>query len=66
MLLLELRVRMARFGARQDRWRQRVTESAATREQLREERRLGGILHDNILGVMTQIMWSGGEMTGEL
>lgn len=66
MLLLELRSRMTQYGVRQDRWRWRVTESAALREKLREERRLGTLLHDNILGVMSQIMWSGGEITDDL
>lgn len=66
MLLLELRARMTQYGARQDRWRRRVAESAALREKLREERRLGTLLHDNILGVMSQIMWSGGEITDDL
>lgn len=65
-LLLELRARMMQYGARQDRWRRRVAESAALREKLREERRLGTLLHDNILGVMSQIIWSGGEITDDL
>ncbi|MBC9926600.1 MULTISPECIES: sensor histidine kinase [unclassified Leucobacter] len=66
MLLLEVRARMSQYGVRQDRWRLRVTESAAARERLREERRLGRILHDNILGVMNQVMWSGSEITDDL
>lgn len=66
MMLNELRSRLTTFGARQDRWRRRVTESAAMREELREERRLEGVLHDHILGVMSQIIWSNGEITNDL
>lgn len=57
---------MTQYGARQDRYRRRVAESAALREKLHEERRLGTLLHDNILGVMSQIIWSGGEITDDL
>lgn len=66
VVLLALRARLMHYGARQDRWRQRAVDAAATREELREARRLGSAVHDRALGVLTQVMWSGGAVDDAL
>lgn len=66
MLLTALRTRLVAYRRLQHRWRQRAVETATARERLREERRLGRLIHDNVLGVLTAAAWTRGRIDEDL